>query len=85
MNRSKLNYWIDVGLAISFLAVAVTGIIKFPLIIRYLGLRGTEAFSRMSFIHDWAGVVLTLLVLIHLILHWNWIKTMTKDIFKNEK
>ena len=78
MNKLKLNYWIDVGLLISFLIVAITGIIKFP----GWGLYRIIGFSGISKWHDLAGIALTTLVLIHLVLHWKWIVNTTKCIFK---
>jgi hypothetical protein len=80
MNRAKLNYFVDLGLFISFILVALTGIIKFPL----FGLRKVY-FWNMHIIHDWSGIILTCLVLIHLILHWNWIVSMTKSFFRKRK
>ncbi|MBT3577557.1 DUF4405 domain-containing protein [archaeon] len=80
MNRAKLNYFIDLGLFIAFILVAITGIIKFPL----FGLREFY-FQYIHKIHDWSGLVLSGLVLIHLILHWKWIKSMTKSFFKKRR
>ena len=37
MNRNKLNYLVDLGLAISFFSVFITGLIKFPGLIRVIG------------------------------------------------
>lgn len=74
MNKTKMNYFVNLGMAISFVIVAVTGILKLP------------AFGRQRnymLLHDWAGIVLAGFVLLHLILHWNWIKCTTKNcIFK---
>ena len=75
MNRLKLNYFVDLGMAISFVIVAVTGILKHP----YFGGRARDYMVW----HDWAGIVLAGFVLLHLILHWNWIVCTTKNcIFK---
>jgi len=74
MNRPKLNYFVDIGMAISFVIVAVTGILKLPA----LGGRTRD----YMLLHDWAGVVLAVFVLLHLILHWNWIICMTKSFFQ---
>lgn len=74
MNRAMLNYFVDLGMAVSFAIVAVTGILKLP------------AFGRAReymLLHDWAGIILAIFVLLHLLLHWNWIKSMTKSfVFK---
>jgi hypothetical protein len=32
-------------------------------------------------LHDWTAVALVVMVIIHLILHWNWIVNMTKKAF----
>jgi len=79
MERSKLNYWIDVGLAITFILCFLTGIIKWP---AFYSTFKDLPFQQISFIHDWSGLIMSILVLIHLILHWNWIVVMTKKLFK---
>lgn len=37
-----------------------------------------------SEIHNWAGMLMIILVIIHLILHWKWVKCVTKNFFKEE-
>jgi hypothetical protein len=84
MNNLKINYWVDVGLAISFFICFITGLIKWPGLIKIIGtsIYKTLHFRNISLLHDWSGLILGLLVLIHLILHWKWIVAVTKTIFK---
>ena len=87
MNKAKLNYWIDIGLAVSFFICFITGLIKWPGLIKIIG---TSAYKilhvkNISILHDWSGLVMGLLVLLHLALHWKWIVCMTKDIMFRKK
>ncbi|MDD3176041.1 MAG: DUF4405 domain-containing protein [Candidatus Nanoarchaeia archaeon] len=82
MNKLKLNYWIDVGLAITFILTFITGIIKWP---SFYQLVSTWPLKQITFIHDWSGLVMSILIFIHLILHWNWIVVVTKSTFKGKK
>ena len=84
MNKTILNYWIDVGLAISFFICFITGLIKWPGLIKIVGVSAyrTLSFSNISMLHDWSGLIMGLLVLIHLALHWSWIVAVSKGIFK---
>jgi hypothetical protein len=84
MNNVKLNYWIDVGLAISFFTCFYTGIIKWPGLIKIIGVSTYKIlyFGNISRLHDLSGLIMGLLVLIHLVLHWKWIVSVTKSIFK---
>jgi hypothetical protein len=85
METWKKNYIVDVLLALSFLAVTLTGILKFPGLIPALGLSYRDLpMVFLSNLHDWSGIAMAVLVLIHLILHWNWIVTFTKKIFISE-
>ncbi len=81
MDRLKVDYFIDLGLLISFLTVFLTGIIKF----RGWGLYDKFGFPNISLIHDWSGIVMGVLVLVHLVLHWGWIVNTTKCFFKKEE
>ncbi|MBS3172051.1 DUF4405 domain-containing protein [Candidatus Woesearchaeota archaeon] len=86
MDKEHLNYVIDMGLLISFLIVIVTGIIKFRALMNIFGLDYSSLPMKLfSVWHDWAGLVMVVLVLVHLILHWRWIVIVTKDIFKSKK
>jgi len=87
MNRTKLNYWIDVGLAISFFTCFITGLIKWPGLVKIIGVSTykTIHFRNISSLHDLSGLIMGLLVLIHLVLHWKWIVCVTKSIFTIKK
>ena len=81
----KLNYVIDFLLGLSFFVVAVTGVIKMPLVSRVLGLNYSFLNSiGFNFVHDWSGIVMIFLVVVHLVLHWNWIVSMTRVILRGE-
>lgn len=90
MEKPRINYVVDFLALISFVATALSGLaIKFfmPSGVRqgrlqeFLGVqKGT-----WSEIHDWFGILLIIFVIIHFILHWNWIICMTKNIFKADK
>jgi uncharacterized protein DUF4405 len=87
MNRTKLNYWIDIGLAISFFTCFITGLIKWPGLVRIIGVSAyrTLHVKNISMLHDLSGLIMGLLVIIHLALHWKWIVAVTKSIFKRGK
>ncbi|MCD4740152.1 DUF4405 domain-containing protein [archaeon] len=86
MNRPKLNYLIDVGLLLSFLTCFISGLIKWPGMIDFIGvsLYRTLHVQNISTLHDLSGLIMGLLVLVHLALHWKWITSMTKTMFKRD-
>ena len=83
MNNLKLNYWVDVGLAISFFICFVTGLIKWPGFIKIVGVSAYKILyvGNISMLHDLSGLIMGALVLLHLALHWSWIVVMTKKFF----
>jgi hypothetical protein len=79
MKITKFNFFIDIGLIITFLLSFITGILKFKeslLLFARIGIYLPTFW--LNFIHDRAGILLGIFVLIHLILHFRWIKVMTK-------
>ena len=38
--------------------------------------------ANISLLHDWSGLIMGLLVIIHLALHWRWMVGVTKILFK---
>jgi membrane protein DedA with SNARE-associated domain len=86
MNKIKLNYWIDVGLAMSFLICFITGLIKWPGLVKLIGLSTYKILQikNISMLHDWSGLIMSVLVLVHLALHWKWIVSVSKNMFSNK-
>ena len=84
MDKIKLNFWIDVGLAISFFICFFTGLIKWPGLVKIIGASVYSVFpiKNMTMLHDVSGLVMGLLVLVHLVLHWRWIVCATRCVFK---
>ncbi len=82
MDKPKTKYFIDIGMGLSFLIVFITGILKMPGIRENLGfIYAIIPRAQMSFLHDWSGIIMGIFVFIHLILNWDWITNMTKNIF----
>ena len=76
-----LLYIVDVLLFIFSIIVVISGVIKFPGLLPLLNI---DPFSlpqaEITFLHDWIGIVLTVLTLVHIILNCKWIKAMSKKL-----
>ena len=86
MVQPKTNYIVDFLMTISFIVTAITGLIFFfflPSGVKqgsyqtFLGII-KETWSR---VHNGGGILFIVLIIVHFILHWNWVKGMTKNIF----
>lgn len=84
MNKTKVNYWVDVFLAVSLLICFFTGLLKWSGASRIIGIQIFRSLflRELSNLHDISGLVLGILVFLHIILHMDWIVAMTKRIFK---
>ncbi len=79
--KKQLNYFIDLGIAISSITLFIPGIIKFiNLYIRFEILNDNA--GSLSILHDWSGLVLGGFVVTHLVLHWKWLLLTTKKLPK---
>lgn len=88
--KNKLNYFVDVLLILSFLAVAKTGLILFfffPEGVKQGGYQEFFGITKRDYgeIHDFAGIAFIILAVIHLILHWDWLWCMTKNLFNRKE
>jgi len=80
-SRTLAKYCIDLALFITAVVCIVTGLIKFPELIRFVALSGLVLpFNEISLAHDWSGVILLVLVILHLALNWKWLVEMTKSL-----
>jgi len=81
MKRNVLLYIVDVFLLIFSLIVVVSGLIKFPGLLTLLNI---DPFSlpqsEITFLHDWIGIALTVLTLVHILLNWKWFLVMSKKV-----
>lgn len=76
MNRTIVNFVVDIAAFVAFLFLATTGVLM-----RYVLPPGSGHFSRLwgmdrhqwGAIHFWIAAALTALVVLHLYLHWRWI------------
>lgn len=89
MNRNKLNLIIDLFAFIAFLVVAKTGLIIFfflPSGVRQGRYQEFFGITKATYsnIHDWAGIIMIVLVIIHVVLHWRWIVCNFLNIFKKQ-
>jgi hypothetical protein len=88
---SRLNVTINVLVAVSFLLTAVSGVcFLFAPSGGFQGGRNAGwdpvfLFSRTTWdlIHTWAGVAFIGAAVVHLWIHWRWIKNMTKQFFRH--
>lgn len=89
MEKSKINYIIDVLAGVSFVITAITGLIIFLFLrggnqgITWLNQVGITKHFLVD-VHDWSGIVFILLGAVHLILHLEWILYMTKNILSKK-
>jgi len=61
MNNKKLLKNLYKGLTISFLVAAITGIIRFPELLPFFGVKVKELpWAEISWVHRWSGVVAVL-------------------------
>lgn len=90
MTKIKLNYLVDFLAAICFLVVAKTGLIIFfflPEGVRRGGYQEFFGITKNTYvdIHNWAGIIFIILILSHIILHWSWMISNTKNFFEKDR
>lgn len=82
MKRNVLNYWIDVGIGVSFVLSAISGLIfLLPVAPGSSGVLGIP-YPAWSDLHTWSSLGLMAGVLAHLLLHWKWIAGMTRKMLR---
>jgi cytochrome b subunit of formate dehydrogenase len=89
-SKGKINYWIDVAIAVAFLLSALSGLVLFFAPSGYQGgrnpyygqtvlLLSTQAWNT---VHTWASVAMISGVGAHLVLHWDWLVCMSKRVIE---
>jgi hypothetical protein len=89
MKKAKLNAFVDIFSFFAFLFSLFSGIILWHVLPGGRYFQGGRAFLTEQFClglarHDWinihhiSGLIFIVLILCHLIFHWNWIKNLPK-------
>ncbi len=87
MERTNLNYWVDVLLVICLFVVGVTGLIlKFAFVSGAPGVGRSVLFfgiGKIDFLmwHSWFALGMLALMVLHFVLHFDWLFVMTKKVF----
>ena len=74
MNKSKLNYAVDMGLLLAFTGLTVSGLSLWPF--------QPLLFTRRTWrnFHRWAALFTLGMATTHILLHWRWIANMTRSL-----
>lgn len=74
MNREKIKYFLNSLLLLTFFSSLTTGLLKFPGLLNWFGVKDISLpFYLIDTIHDWSGLILIVLILIHLFLNRRWL------------
>jgi cytochrome b subunit of formate dehydrogenase len=91
VNKQKAKYLVDLITLVSFVIVAITGLLIFFFLPPGEGQRGVHStllgYGRHDWgaIHDWAGIVMIVAALAHVVFYWNVFVCTTKNFFKSSK
>jgi hypothetical protein len=90
LNRTKINYLIDLFLATLFLSVVSTGLFIYFFMPSGIPRGGHLIYvgsvkSTWVWVHSRAGILMASFVVVHLIYHWKWIVYTTKSFFEKGK
>ncbi len=84
--RKYLNYFIDIFIGIAFILVCVTGVIKYPPFQALFGINVANIrYGAITLIHDLSGIVVTVLALLHILLHLKWLKSVTLQLLTSKR
>jgi len=88
MERGRLNYFVDVLFVICLIVVSISGLVlHFAFVSGVPGQGRAVEFLGTSKIdwqpwHNYFGLAMTVLMLLHLVLHFGWLNAMTKNLLK---
>jgi hypothetical protein len=91
MNKAKRNYYVDVVIGIAFLVTALSALVFLvPLNWIDFSVSTTPTVLGVNFgvwqlLHKWGGIAMLAGVVLHLVLHWKWIVTMTQKVLPTGK
>lgn len=82
LSKTERNFYLHIALLLLGIVIVLTGI---ALSLRSSALRPFLRALHIRSLHEWVGYALTVLVIIHLVFHMDWIKATAKKIFTMKK
>jgi hypothetical protein len=77
-----MRYFLNILMLLSFISLLVTGLLKFPELQIFFKLYNHHLpWRTISYLHDWSGAVLGLLIIVHICFNRRWFFERTKNIF----
>ena len=88
MKTLKLRFWVDVLAFLALLITVATGLIIG--VLRALSDRGSAVFlglrlGKWSSLHGLIGMIMFIIILVHLVMHWDWVVYATRKMWGKEK
>lgn len=84
MNKTKLNYWVDVVIGIAGVMSAVSGLVFLLPANPASGIMGIS-LRGWNTIHTWSSLAAIAGVGVHLTLHWKWVTVVTRQMLRPKK
>jgi hypothetical protein len=87
-NKKAFRLWIvNILSFMLFIMLGITGLINWVILQRGYGARGGYMISLRHFfieIHEWTALVFIVIIAVHVLLHWGYVKTNLKK-YRNQK
>ena len=77
MNRTKINYAVDIAFLVQFVLVGYSGLL--------LLICGHSTSYFWKVIHEKIGILMLIFFIAHVVLHWGWLTLNTKRCLSQKK
>jgi len=91
MNKTKRNYYVDVLIGVAFVVTVISALV-FLVPMNWIDFSASTTptvlgvdFGVWQTLHMYGGIAMLAGVVVHLLLHWTWIVTMTKRALPKRK
>ncbi|MBN1995759.1 MAG: DUF4405 domain-containing protein [Anaerolineae bacterium] len=83
--KNRFNFWLDLSALLGFIITALTGLLLWLVLPHG---RGSDYLTFLSLtrstwvdIHDWVGLGTLIILGVHIVIHWKWIKVVGQRYF----
>ncbi len=91
MSKAMVNYIVDLIIAAAFVVASITGIV-FLLPTSWIGISASGepgmlgvSMAMWNTLHEWSALIMIGGAILHVVLHWRWVVTMTRRAFRRPR